>query len=92
MIRTLESARIQAMAMGASLYEIGIFQPARTDRESQMLTRIWDLDAIVKSVRTYSNSGHSIRIGLDLVMGVSAASPRRCFKSSSIIVKEVERM
>ena len=50
MIRTLESARLHAMAMGASLFEIGLFRPASPGRESQMLTRVWDLDAIVKSI------------------------------------------
>jgi hypothetical protein len=51
MIRTLENARLQAMAMGASFYEIGILGPARPDCEPQMLTCVWDLDAIVKSIR-----------------------------------------
>jgi hypothetical protein len=51
MIRTLENASLQAMAKGASFYEIGILRPARPGRESQMFTCVWDLDAIVKSIR-----------------------------------------
>lgn len=91
-IRSLERARLQAMAMEASLYEIGIIRSAGPGRELQMLTRIWDLDATVKSIRVYSISGLSIRIRLDLVLVFLTKSSRRCFKSSSIIVKEVERM
>jgi hypothetical protein len=59
MIRTLESARLQVMAMGAKFYEIGLFKPAGSEFDletpgKEMLTRIWDLDAIVKSIRWLS--------------------------------------
>lgn len=61
MIRTLENARLQAMAMGAKFYEIGLFKPASPGSGfdsgkagQEMLTRVWDLDAIVKSIRWLS--------------------------------------
>jgi hypothetical protein len=54
MIRTLENARLQAIAMGADCYEIGLLKQAGPGGEANMLTRIWDLDSIVKSVHWLS--------------------------------------
>jgi hypothetical protein len=49
------------MAMGAKFYEIGLFKPVGPgpkfdpgNHGQEMLTRIWDLDAIVKSIRWLS--------------------------------------
>jgi hypothetical protein len=51
MIRTLENARLQAVAMGANCYEIGLLKQAGPlGSEANMLTRIWDLDSLVKSI------------------------------------------
>jgi hypothetical protein len=54
MIRTLENAKLQALAMGAACYEIGLFKQAGPGGQSDMLTLIWDVDAIVRSIHWLS--------------------------------------
>ena len=54
MIRTLENAKLQAVAMGASCYEIGLLKQTGPGGEPDMLTRIWDVDAIVRSIHWLS--------------------------------------
>ena len=50
MIRTLENAKLQAIAMGAGCYEVGLFKQAGPGGEPDMLTRIWGVDALVQSI------------------------------------------
>ena len=46
---TSEAVEKQARAMGAAAFEIGLFDPRAT--RATMLTREWDLDTLLKSVR-----------------------------------------
>jgi len=110
MIRTLENARLQAMAMGAKFYEIGLFKPACPAAEfnsekagQEMLTRIWDLDTIVKSIRWLSyqnyqgrniyirpNGEHHLTLVDDLTW-ISVRQMKECGFQPAVIVQTSQK-
>src|SRR6266850_8393047 len=46
--KTTEAVEKQARAMGASIFEVGLFDP--TAEHGAMLPRVWDLDTLLRSV------------------------------------------
>jgi hypothetical protein len=49
--RTLEAVERQVRAMGADMFEIGLFKPADGEsRHAEMLPRVWSVDVLIKSV------------------------------------------
>jgi hypothetical protein len=53
MAKTFEAVRLQLAAMGADVFEIGIYRPAqeREEQEAQMLLRTWDAETLMRSLR-----------------------------------------
>ena len=65
--RTGEAVRQQASAMGAGVFEIGLFKPDAADGEPVMVPRVWDTDALLRSVpwlRNQNREGRNIYIRL----------------------------
>jgi hypothetical protein len=49
--RTLEAVERQVRAMGADMFEIGLFKPADGEsRHAEMLPRVWSVDVLIESV------------------------------------------
>lgn len=63
--RTGEAVRQQASAMGAGVFEIGLFKPDAADGQAVMVPRVWDTDALVRSIpwlRSQNREGRNIYI------------------------------
>lgn len=63
--RTGEAVRQQASAMGAGVFELGLFKPDAPDGEPVMVPRLWDTDALLRSVswlRNQNREGRNIYI------------------------------
>lgn len=48
--RTLEAVESQTQAMGADVFEIGLFKPDAVHGETIMVPRVWDHDALIRSI------------------------------------------
>jgi hypothetical protein len=48
--RTLEAVESQTQAMGADVFEIGLFKPDAVHGEAIMVPRVWDHDALIRSI------------------------------------------
>src|SRR6266496_6265175 len=62
---TLEAVRRQISAMAAEVFEIGLFKPEVEGKEAVMLPRVWDVDALIRSVpwlRHENRNGRNIYI------------------------------
>lgn len=63
--RTVEAVRSQIQAMGAEVFEVGLFKPEAHGREPVMLPRVWDRESLLRSVgwlRHENRSGRNIYI------------------------------
>ncbi len=63
--QTWEAVRHQAAAMGCGVFEIGLFKPDAANGEPVMLPRVWDADALLRSVpwlRNQNRDGRNIYI------------------------------
>lgn len=63
--RTARAVELQIAAMGSDVFEIGLFKPDAADGEAIMVPRVWDREALVRSVAwlRYENlSGRNIYI------------------------------
>ena len=45
--KTIEAVQSQLRAMGAEVFEVGLFKPDAQGREPVMLPRVWDHDSLV---------------------------------------------
>ena len=52
MAKTLQAVRLQLAAMGADVFEIGVYRPAqeRETQDAQMLLRTWDAETLMRSL------------------------------------------
>ena len=57
-IKTAEAVEKQALAMSASAFEVGLFDP--TAEHGAMLPRVWDLDTLLRSVSWLRESQRQI--------------------------------
>jgi hypothetical protein len=48
--KTVETIHAQLRAMGAEVFEVGLFKPDAHGREPVMLPRVWDRDSLVRSI------------------------------------------
>jgi hypothetical protein len=48
--RTIEAVQRQIVAMGSEVFEIGLFKPDAAPSEAVMLPRVWDQEALLRSV------------------------------------------
>ena len=48
--RTVDAVQFQIQAMGADVFEVGLFKPNARGREPFMLQRVWDHDSLVRSI------------------------------------------
>ena len=63
--RTARAVELQIAAMGSDVFEIGLFKPEAGDGEAIMVPRVWDREALVRSVpwlRHEESSGRNIYI------------------------------
>jgi hypothetical protein len=63
--RTLGAVQRQIEAMGAEVFEVGLFKPDARDGEAIMLPRVWDRDALLRSVpwlRYENRNGRNIYV------------------------------
>ena len=63
--RTARAVELQIAAMGSDVFEIGLFKPEAGDGEAIMVPRVWDREALVRSVpwlRHENLSGRNIYI------------------------------
>src|SRR3954469_23104424 len=63
--RTTEAVRRQMMAMGSAVFEVGLFKPDAAPAEAVMLPRVWDQDALLRSVswlRHQNRDGRNIYV------------------------------
>lgn len=66
--RTLEAVESQTLAMAVEVFEVGLFKPAQpgtSPNEPEMIPRVWDREALLKSVpwlRHQNASGRNIYI------------------------------
>jgi RepB DNA-primase from phage plasmid len=63
--RTTEAVRRQIAAMGSTVFEVGLFKPDAAPSEAVMLPRVWDHDALVRSIawlRHQNRDGRNIYI------------------------------
>ena len=63
--RTLSAVQRQIEAMGAEVFEVGLFKPDARDGEAIMLPRVWDRDALLRSVpwlRYQNRDGRNIYV------------------------------
>ena len=63
--RTVEAVRSQIEAMGAEVFEVGLFKPEARGREPVMLPRVWDRESLLRSVgwlRHENRSGRNVYI------------------------------
>ena len=63
--RTMEAVRQQVIAMASDLFEIGLFKPDAAGGEAVMVPRVWDADALLRSVpwlRHQNRDGRNIYI------------------------------
>ena len=62
---TFTAVQRQATAMGSDVYEIGLFKPDASEGEPLMLPRVWDADALLRSVawlRNQNREGRNVYI------------------------------
>jgi hypothetical protein len=63
--RTADAVRRQIAALGSEVFEIGLFKPDATQSEAVMLPRVWDQDALVRSIgwlRHQNREGRNIYV------------------------------
>jgi hypothetical protein len=63
--RTADAIRRQIVAMGSEVFEIGLFKPDVSESEPVMLPRVWDQDALVRSIgwlRHQNRDGRNIYV------------------------------
>lgn len=63
--RTIEAVRRQITAMGSAVFEVGLFKPDASPSEAVMLPRVWDEEALLRSVawlRHQNRDGRNIYI------------------------------
>lgn len=63
--RTLEAVQSQTRAMGADVFEVGLFKPDATRGEAVMIPRVWDHDALIRSIgwlRHQNRDGRNVYI------------------------------
>ena len=48
--RTARAVELQIAAMGTDVFEVGLFNPEAGDGEAIMVPRVWDREALVRSV------------------------------------------
>src|SRR3954447_3104276 len=63
--RTTEAVRRQIVAMGSAVFEAGLFKPDAAPSEAVMLPRVWDQDALLRSVswlRHQNRDGRNIYV------------------------------
>ena len=63
--RTQEAVGKQIAAMKSALYEVGLYRPAVTDDQPEMLPRTWDASTLLKSIpwlRWQNSQGRNIYI------------------------------
>lgn len=48
--KTVDAVEAQLRAMGAEVFEVGLFKPNPPDREPIMLPRVWDHDSVLRSI------------------------------------------
>ena len=63
--RTLSAVQRQIEAMGAEVFEVGLFKPDARDGEAIMSPRVWDRDALLRSVpwlRYQNREGRNIYV------------------------------
>ena len=84
--RTLRAVQLQTAAMGAELFEIGLFKQEPADGEPAMLPRVWDTEALLRSVpwlRQQNLNGRNVFIrpigehSLSLVDDINVAAVER---------------
>jgi len=81
--RTVEAVQLQVRAMGATVFEVGLFKPDAGDREAVMIPRVWDADSLMRSIgwlRHENRDGRNIYVrpngehNLSLVDDLTAAA------------------
>src|SRR5579883_2604688 len=63
--RTVEAVQRQIEAMGADVFEVGLFKPDAKEREPIMVPRVWDAASLLKSIpwlRHQNRDGRNIYI------------------------------
>jgi hypothetical protein len=63
--RTADAIRRQIVAMGSEVFEIGLFKPDASESEPVMLPRVWDQNALVRSIgwlRHQNRDGRNIYV------------------------------
>ena len=48
--KTIEAVQSQIQAMGAELFEVGLFKPDANGRHPEMLPRVWDCESLLRSI------------------------------------------
>jgi hypothetical protein len=96
--RTADAIRRQIAAMGSEVFEIGLFKPDASESEPVMLPRVWDLDALVRSIgwlRHQNRDGrniyvrpkgeHNLSLIDDLTLDAVAALARSGFAPAIVV-------
>ena len=96
--RTWEAVRHQAAAMGCGVFEIGLFKPDAIDGEPVMLPRVWDAEALLRSVAWLRNQNregrnvyirakgeHNLSLVDDLSRDAVLAMKRRGFAPAAVV-------
>jgi hypothetical protein len=96
--RTLEAVQSQIQAMGADVFEVGLFKPDAFRGEPIMVPRVWDDDALLRSIgwlRHENRDGrniyirpkgeHNLSLIDDLTAGAIAEMMRSGFRPASVV-------
>ena len=95
---TVETVQSQLRAMGAEVFEVGLFKPDAQGREPVMLPRVWDRDSLIRSIgwlRYENREGrniyvrpkgeHNLSLVDDLSVGSIAEMTRSGFAPAALI-------
>ena len=88
--KTVEAVQSQLRAMGADIFEVGLFKPDAPDHEPLMIPRVWDHESLLRSIgwlRHENRDGRNIYVrpkgehNLSLVDDLSAGAIRNMVRS-----------
>lgn len=97
--KTIEAVESQIRAMGAEVFEVGLFKPDAEGRHPEMLPRVWDRESLLRSIgwlRHENREGRNIYIRpngehnlslVDDVKGAAIAAMKRSGFTPAILVE-----
>ncbi len=96
--KTIEAVQRQIRAMGADVFEVGLFKPDANGRHPEMLPRVWDCESLLRSIGWLRhenregrniyirpNGEHNLSLVDDLKSPVIAAMTRSGFTPAIVV-------